>query len=547
MSPKGGIRPHKRFSVQSNRSEVLFVDYIAEHLTPDGRAIVIVPEGIIFQSGTAYKNLRKLLVEKYLVGVISLPAGVFQPYSGVKTSILWLDKVLAKKTDKILFTKIENDGFDLGAQRRTIQGSDLPEALQKISKFKKQIINGFEQIEGTLLLERNKISSCTDYNLIGERYRPKDVILKHELKNLTDVCEFEYGYTASAKDAGNARFIRITDIDKNGSISEKEKKYIDLDEENKRYLLSKGDIIIARTGATYGKTAIYEGTEPSIYASFLIRIRVNPQLLISKYLWALLQSDMYWEQAQRLVTGGGQPQFNANAIKQIQIPIPSLSVQEEIVSELDSYQKIIDGARQVVENYKPRIEIDPQWEMVELGDVCEIKSGGTPGRNIPEFWNGTIPWIGSTVCKDVEVTKAEEYITDYGLNKSAAKLLPEGTTLIALVGATIGKTGYLTFPCSTNQNIGGLIPKKNEILDKKYLFYIAQSLYPKFMELAEGKFRMANLSFIRTLKIPLPGLPTQQDIVKRIDNEKNIVKGNVDLIRAFEQKIKDRIAKVWGE
>jgi restriction endonuclease S subunit len=201
----------------------------------------------------------------------------------------------------------------------------------------------------------------------------------------------------------------------------------------------------------------------------------------------------------------------------------------------------------VVENYKPRIEIDPEWEMVELSKVCEISSGGTPSRNIPEFWNGTIPWVGSAVCKDVEVTKAKEFITEHGLNKSAAKLFPEGTTLIALVGATIGKTGYLMFPCTTNQNIAGLSPKSMEILDKRYLFYIAQSLYPKFMELAEGKFRMANLSFIRTLKIPLPGIDIQQDIVKRIDSEKNIVKGNVDLIMAFKQKIKDRIAKVWGE
>src|SRR5664280_1434668 len=131
---KGGIRPHKRFSVQSNRSEVLFVDYIAEHLTQDGRAAVIVPEGIIFQSGNAYKQLRKMLVNKYLAGVISLPAGVFQPYSGVKTSILWLDKSLAKKTDKILFVKIGNDGFDLGAQRRANNISDLPDSLEKISE-----------------------------------------------------------------------------------------------------------------------------------------------------------------------------------------------------------------------------------------------------------------------------------------------------------------------------------------------------------------------------------------------------------------------------
>src|SRR5665811_1309497 len=83
-----------------------------------------------------------MLVEKYLVGVISLPSGVFNPYSGVKTSILWIDKSLAKKTDKILFVKIENDGFDLGAQRRAIKGNDMPDSFQKISDFKKQIILG---------------------------------------------------------------------------------------------------------------------------------------------------------------------------------------------------------------------------------------------------------------------------------------------------------------------------------------------------------------------------------------------------------------------
>ena len=119
MTPKGGIRPHNRFSIQAKRSEVLFVDYIAEHLNPSGRAAVIVPEGIIFQSQTAYKALRKMLVENYLWAVVSLPAGIFNPYSGVKTSILFMDKSLAKRIDRILFVKIENDGFDL---RRTEKG-----------------------------------------------------------------------------------------------------------------------------------------------------------------------------------------------------------------------------------------------------------------------------------------------------------------------------------------------------------------------------------------------------------------------------------------
>src|SRR3954451_22094188 len=118
MSPKGGIKPHNRFSVPSKRSEVLFVDYMAEHLTPGsgsggGRAGIIVPEGIIFQSQTAYKTLRKMLVEQYLVAVVSLPAGIFNPYAGVKTSILILDKSLAKQSDTVGFFKVENDGFGL--------------------------------------------------------------------------------------------------------------------------------------------------------------------------------------------------------------------------------------------------------------------------------------------------------------------------------------------------------------------------------------------------------------------------------------------------
>ena len=139
MSPKGGIRPHNRFSVQSKRSEVLFVDYMAEHLTPNGRAGIIVPEGIIFQSQNAYKKLRKLLVEDYLVAVVSLPAGVFQPYSGVKTSILILDKGLAKKAARIAFFKVENDGFDLGAQRRAIDKNDLPQVQAELSEYLRRL------------------------------------------------------------------------------------------------------------------------------------------------------------------------------------------------------------------------------------------------------------------------------------------------------------------------------------------------------------------------------------------------------------------------
>ena len=175
MSPKGGIRPHNRFSVQSKRSEVLFVDYMAEHLTPTGRAGIIVPEGIIFQSQTAYKQLRKMLVEEFLVAVVSLPAGVFNPYSGVKTSILILDKSLAKRTNTIGFFKVENDGFGLGAQRREIEKNDLPQAQAEIGEYLRCLHAGgsVDDCQPTLglIVEKEKIAANGDYNLSGERYR----------------------------------------------------------------------------------------------------------------------------------------------------------------------------------------------------------------------------------------------------------------------------------------------------------------------------------------------------------------------------------------
>ena len=209
MSPKGGIRPHNRFSVQSKRSEVLFVDYMAEHLTPAGRAGIIVPEGVIFQSQNAHTQLRKMLVEEYLVAVVSLPAGVFKPYSGVKTSILMLDKALARRTDRIAFFKVENDGFDLGDQRRAIERNDLPQAQAEIAEYLRRAragesLDGFEPTLG-LIVEKSKIAANGDYNLSGERYRENVYGASgYSIVGLGEVCEISARITYSKSDeSGN--------------------------------------------------------------------------------------------------------------------------------------------------------------------------------------------------------------------------------------------------------------------------------------------------------------------------------------------------------
>ncbi|MBU4077071.1 MAG: SAM-dependent methyltransferase, partial [Euryarchaeota archaeon] len=228
MTPKGGIRPHKRFSVQANRSEVLFVDYIMEHLTINGRAGVIVPEGIIFQSANAYKALRKLLVDNgCLFAVVSLPAGVFQPYSGVKTSILLMDKSLAKRAQDILFVKIENEGFDLGAQRRAIDKNNLPGALELVLKYKRSLQEGegceFSEEESKLAhrVLKTKIAESGDYYLSGDRYR-EVMVREHKGWEVVELGEAFNKITDSIdpqENNGDVNYIGLENIEsENGNL-----------------------------------------------------------------------------------------------------------------------------------------------------------------------------------------------------------------------------------------------------------------------------------------------------------------------------------------
>jgi len=221
MSPKGGIKPHKRFSIQAKRSEVLFVDYMAEHLTPTGRAGIIVPEGIIFQSQITYTQLRKMLVENSLVAVISLPAGVFNPYSGVKTCILILDRSLAMQSDSIAFFKIENDGFGLGAQRRAMEKNDLPQVKAELDAYlqalrSQQPTDNLQPTCG-LIVPKEKIAANGAYNLVGERYREgvaQSSMFPHV--QLQEIAEVAAGNSAPQGDKffadGTMPFIRTSDV-----------------------------------------------------------------------------------------------------------------------------------------------------------------------------------------------------------------------------------------------------------------------------------------------------------------------------------------------
>jgi type I restriction enzyme S subunit len=165
-------------------------------------------------------------------------------------------------------------------------------------------------------------------------------------KTLGEICTFKYGYTEKAQDFGTARYIRITDINDDGCLVLNDKKYVDLSEDSQSYLVKKGDLLMARTGATFGKTLYVDTDEVAVYASFLIRITFNTSTVLNRFYWHYSKSKYYWQQANKLVSTGGQPQFNANALAQVVIPIPPLEVQERIVAILDRFETLVNDLTQ---------------------------------------------------------------------------------------------------------------------------------------------------------------------------------------------------------
>ena len=383
MSPKGGIKPHTRFQVQSKRSEVLFVDYIAEHLTPNGRAAIVVPEGIIFQSQSAYVALRKMLVENHLAAVISLPAGVFNPYSGVKTSILILDRAVAKASKHVAFFKIENDGFALGAQRKAVKGSQLAQVKAELGGWLQAARSGGGEGLETALgfsVSRDALTDGGNYNLSAERYRSTEEAKSHwPIVKIGDVCEIARGasprpiqdFMTDAPDGVN--WIKIGDAPVGGKFITSTKEKVTPAGAAKSRYVQPGDFILSNS-MSFGRPYIM-ATDGCIHDGWLLLRMKDKTVLDQDYLYLVLGSSAVYAQFEKQATGGVVNNLNSGIVAAVEIPLPPLEMQREIVAEVEGYQRVIDGARAVLDNYRPHIPVDPEWPVVPMGQIAEFKNG----------------------------------------------------------------------------------------------------------------------------------------------------------------------------
>lgn len=377
MTPKGGIRPHKKFGVQANKAEVLFTDYIAEHLNSNGRAGIVVPNGIVATSQTAYKQLRKMLVLDSLIAVISLPAGCFNPYSGVKTSILILDKKLAKKSQHILFLKIENDGFDLGAQRRELDKNDLPLALHTMEAYKECLSNdkAFKELPSlATLVEKETVLANRDIVLSEERYFESEKSqTEYELVKLGDERYFkiESGGTPSSEIAeywnGNIHWATLKDLPASDFITiirDTERKISELGLAKSSAKLLPANSVLVSSRATIGRIAINK-IPVATNQGFKNIIIQDFDKAIPEYIALVLTEKIV--EMNEMASGSTFKEISKTSFSEIEIPLPPLEIQQQIVAEIKGYQKDIDALKLelAMKEKKIKAKISKVWGVKE--------------------------------------------------------------------------------------------------------------------------------------------------------------------------------------
>mgnify|MGYP001615630309 CR=1 FL=1 len=543
ITPKGGARRHSRFAITSNKTEVLFCEWMVHHLNFNGRMGVIVPEGIIFDQSKGHQAIRKLFLDNGLWCVVSLPQKVFNPYSPVKTSIVFLDKTL--KPEQILFYEVENHGFSLNSNPAPIETNDLPHALEIIKKYRQDLQNGKQSILDEArfyTISKQKILENGTVNLTGGIHKEK-IVLRHEIHDIVELDEIinlDFG-------------VRITKKNNTGSnypVYGGGGESFRTDEFNRE-----NDWVVSRFAMSMNCVRYVSGKFFLLDSGFTFSVKDEYVSKVSKkYVASILlsiQSKIY-----AIARGGAQKNIDVESFKAIKIPLPPIKIQDQIVAELENYQKVIDGAWAVVENYKPMIEANKESEIINFGndEVVEIIDGDR-GENYPPksefktsgycvFLNTKNVTQNGFIFNEVDFISQErdEKLRKGKLHKNDVVLTTRGT----IGNSALNDNSVEYYQIRLNSGMVILRPNIKKI-EPSFLWNVvrSKSVQDQFLKIKSGSAQpQLPIRNLITIEFPLPPLEAQKQIVAKIEEEQKIVEANKKLIGIMEQKIANVLSEI---
>ncbi len=292
-----------------------------------------------------------------------------------------------------------------------------------------------------------------------------------------------------------------------------------------------GDIIITPTSETRDDLAhaavVILPLPKTVYSYHVMRLRIlDKEVADSKYLAYQFRSRQL--QSQILSASNGITRFGLTKSKweSLRIQIPPLEIQKEVVRILDTFMELEDELEAELKSRKTQyaffrkslLDCDRQTsKSYKLKDVClKISSGGTPSRTRADFFGGSIPWVRTQEVDFKEIWSTELNITDLALRNSSARWVPANTVILAMYGATAGKSAITKIPVTTNQACCNL-EVDPELCLPEYLFHWLMANYLDIKSLGQGTQSNLNAGMVRNLEIRLPDLEEQSRIITALN------------------------------
>jgi len=336
---------------------------------------------------------------------------------------------------------------------------------------------------------------------------------------LGHLLEVQNGYAFNSKqfDAdGDMPLIRIRDL-KNAITTET--RYTG--EYDEKYVVKNGDLLIGMDG----EFRCYEWRgESALLNQRVCRLQNFHTDLNQRFL--LYSINDVLKKIEDMTGFTTVKHLSSKTITQIELPLPPLAEQQRIVAKLDAAFAEIDRAIQLEDEKEAKAKnlerrllesvFSIPYPVAKVGDLGDLKSGGTPSSKEDAYWNGNIPWYSSGELNHLFTSKSEKFITTAGLNNSNAKLFPAGTLLIGMYDTAAMKMSILRQEATFNQAIVGIPP--NDFATAEYLFYALKFLKPKILLERKG-VRQQNLSLakIKNIDVPLPNALVQKQVVEQLN------------------------------
>jgi type I restriction enzyme S subunit len=292
-----------------------------------------------------------------------------------------------------------------------------------------------------------------------------------------------YAFTDSG-----VNFIKAESVTLDGQIDESVFAHIDeaTHKKLKRSQIEEGDILFSIAGMKLGKSAVVKSWHvPANTNQAVAIIRTDRSKALPEFLHYHFLNPDHYRYVNAITAQAAQPNINLGQVGNLPISLPPLPVQRRIAGILSAYDELMENSQRRIRLLEamaralyrewfvhfrfpghekhPRVasplgDIPQGWEVKKLGDTFKTVLGGTPSRVRSEFWEGgTIPWINSGKVNDLRITAPSELITELALKRSAAKLMPKGTTVLAITGATLGQVSYLEIETTANQSVVGIV------------------------------------------------------------------------------------------